>query len=710
MMEQKKADKQVCYKVIPVNQRKGTITVFLSMILLLVLALVLTTIENARVMSAVARGKMVTKMALESCFSSYAKEVFEQYGVMVLWKSETEFLQEYHNYIDKNIYYAGDFQLKPKDFLQLHRKNSSVVERELALDRQGELLEQQITDYMKYALAEDVVAGLLGETKELSQSKGASEFHEQMQACNDALMDMEASVEDIHENIEVIHSVEIEPEEVLTVMKQKLEEIRRIPVDNDEYNREVRDSIFHLYKMEFRKYYEWQTKCREAYAKILLDTGFYCDQRGIAEQEVTRAGDDLALQKEDFSKEIYEILEGEITQIKDQILNDDVDTYGVMHNREIASEQKKIVDRVSQDMSEILEEMWNLDYSGNKLYIYDPEGEFIEKMYRCVSLAKEDIKGYRSQELGVNYVAGATGRKKNELVEFVKKIKKNGVLSYVAQNGISDKSVSTQELPSTTSHGCSEKNWNGGATAETTLRKVLLSQYVFDHFVSYTGKGGTCLDYEVEYILAGNSSDQKNLSEVVEKLILVREGFNFVYLMQDSAKKEEAYTLAVTIAGATGMPVVIRITQFLILGAWSYAESIVDVKDLLSGYRIPVLKKSEDWNLSLSGVKDLASEGLTEESEDIKKKRKGLNYEDYLRGLLISQDRAEQVCRIADLIQLNMCADYNEQFRLGDCIVYMEVDTEYEFKRLFTHIGFVRRRIRETREGFEMQLTSSFGY
>ena len=102
-MEQKKADKQLCYKVIPVNQRKGTITVFLSMILLLVLALVLTTIENARVMSAVARGKMVTKMALESCFSSYAKEVFEQYGVMVLWKSETEFLQEYHNYIDKNI-------------------------------------------------------------------------------------------------------------------------------------------------------------------------------------------------------------------------------------------------------------------------------------------------------------------------------------------------------------------------------------------------------------------------------------------------------------------------------------------------------------------------------------------------------------------------------------------------------------------------------
>ena len=83
-------------------KQKGSITVFLSLILLLILSVVCTVIESTRLSCAYSRSNEITYMALDSCFSSYAKEVFEDYGIMIMWKNQEELLNSYNMYCSKN--------------------------------------------------------------------------------------------------------------------------------------------------------------------------------------------------------------------------------------------------------------------------------------------------------------------------------------------------------------------------------------------------------------------------------------------------------------------------------------------------------------------------------------------------------------------------------------------------------------------------------
>ena len=73
------------------------------------------------------------------------------------------------------------------------------------------------------------------------------------------------------------------------------------------------------------------------------------------------------------------------------------------------------------------------------------------------------------------------------------------------------------------------------------------------------------LNYEIEYILYGKNSDKQNLAEMTKELALIRSGFNMLYIMTDSEKKEEAYTWAVSLVGATGIEPLVKLVQYTIM-------------------------------------------------------------------------------------------------------------------------------------------------
>ena len=171
---------------------------------------------------------------------------------------------------------------------------------------------------------------------------------------------------------------------------------------------------------------------------------------------------------------------------------------------------------------------------------------------------------------------------------------------------------------------------------------------------------------------------------------------SFVWLLRQSGERKGKFVTSVILAAIS-----------MLCGIVPYYFIARIVKDLLAGYRVAVMKNSEEWNLSLGGIKKLSSESVSEEN---KQKRKGLTYEDYLRYLLFSQDRGEQIFRISDIIQMNMCREYNPQFRLSECMIDIEVETNYQIKRLFTEIGFLKREIYDGSKGFVIQTTQSYGY
>ena len=152
------------------------------------------------------------------------------------------------------------------------------------------------------------------------------------------------------------------------------------------------------------------------------------------------------------------------------------------------------------------------------------------------------------------------------------------------------------------------------------------------------------------------------------------------------------------------MPAIVRLTQFLIIAAWSYAESVVDARNLLEGEKVSLIKKTDEWNLSLSNLKSLNSDNNKNKVES------GLTYEDYLRYLLISQDKYTQVIRMLDLMELNIQDKYNVNFQMKQCIVQATLYTEYKVKRLFSDIGFTRRIIRDKEDKFIIKVKQTSGY
>lgn len=87
----------------------GGITIFLSIIMLFIFALIGTLVESARVSAANIRLAQTTRISINSVFSEYAEEVFRDYGIFLLWKDENEIITEVSKYLNKNINYKDDF-------------------------------------------------------------------------------------------------------------------------------------------------------------------------------------------------------------------------------------------------------------------------------------------------------------------------------------------------------------------------------------------------------------------------------------------------------------------------------------------------------------------------------------------------------------------------------------------------------------------------
>lgn len=681
---------------------KGSITVFLSLIMLLIFSLVCTVIEISRISSAYARCNEITYMALDSTFSSYAREIFEDYGIMVLWKNDTQLLNDYTKYVDKNSNYKKDFRYSIYDILGVRHNNSKVETVKNVMDNGGEIVYDQICDYMKNAIAQDVIDRLMENNNALSQNEDIEQFNKSLEVCSDKLKDMEVNVKNIFDDINAIKQCPYNPKEVIQNMKDRLNEIKSIE-PTDDYNRQVRDNLFDMYIIEYRKYKEWKGTLDNNLQDIIINSDKYFENLELAKSYVDDMDTKLEEEKADYQNELYSIMKEEITDLKQEVFNSDKDNYNIENNKKLTLEQKEIVEEISNSMTPILERTDELDYSYNKLSNYENADILVEDSYKAIYAAEEKIINYNFN-LSVNYSIGDATKKKNEVVDFVKKLKKDGVMGYVVNGDISDKTIDKGKLSSDT-YKDTEYKWKNYGRDKELLRKILVGQYIFDKFNDYiSGEKKNQLNYEIEYILFGNGCDRDNLKECINKIILLREGFNFLFLLKDSTKRNEAYELALTIVGYTGMPAIVRLTQFLIMAAWSYAESVVDAKNLLEGEKVSLIKKADEWNLSLSNIKSLKSDNNKNKVES------GLTYEDYLRYLLISQDKYTQVIRMLDLMELNIQDKYNVNFQMKQCIVQATVYTEYKVKRLFSDIGFTRQIIRGKEDEFIVKVKQTSGY
>ncbi len=255
-----------------------------------------------------------------------------------------------------------------------------------------------------------------------------------------------------------------------------------------------------------------------------------------------------------------------------------------------------------------------------------------------------------------------------------------------------------------------------GDAANTALEHLLYQAYLQDHFYRFpyegediSGRKPSVLSYEQEYLLMGNASDKDNLSSMVTRIILLRTIFNFTSLLGDKARRDEARGIAASLVGFTGLPILVSVTQAILIVVLAFAEALVDTCALLLGREVPLIKKrvqlnfSELMSLQREFIKAKAL-GYPEES-----KTPSLSYSDYLKIFLFIKHKTEISYRCMDLIQENIRIRYEEPFSMQNCLFGFEADAVFHMKPKFTALGFVQKYINST-DGFHYKVTAGYSY
>lgn len=210
--------------------------------------------------------------------------------------------------------------------------------------------------------------------------------------------------------------------------------------------------------------------------------------------------------------------------------------------------------------------------------------------------------------------------------------------------------------------------------------KILSTEYINQYFSHYLQpREGRALCYEAEYVICGEDSDSANLEGVVKRILLAREAANIVHIMLDAEKRMQATEVATALVGVTVNPAIIRIVEIGVIGAWAYAESILDVRALLQGGAIALVKNQEQWSSNLQSLSEVLSGGLcSSTSED------GWGYEDYLRAFLLMMTDKNVAYRMMDMMEqtIRQIPVYRN-YRMDHMIIAIHCAMSYEADSLF---------------------------
>lgn len=316
---------------------------------------------------------------------------------------------------------------------------------------------------------------------------------------------------------------------------------------------------------------------------------------------------------------------------------------------------------------------------------------------------KVRVTSYKSPKVSSDATSAEMPEEEENILDIVSETKKNGVLSLVLPDDatLSNSAIS---LDSSVSHRTLEKGNSQREGSDDWYSDVLLNQYFNNYFSCYTNqKSGHHMKYELEYLIAGKGEDAENLRTVIKELLAVREAVNMASIVTMEDKQAEALAMAVTLVGFTLNPAIIEFVKYAILAAWAFVESVLDLRTLLQGGKIPIIKTQLTWTSNLSELSSLLS-GWSKAKES----STGFDYQSHMAALLILQNNGKVCMRAMDMQEATVCSvEGYEDFKMDRVIVDAKVCATYEYSPVF--LGFVTI-VEKKMNNFRMQQTSHYSY
>lgn len=327
----------------------------------------------------------------------------------------------------------------------------------------------------------------------------------------------------------------------------------------------------------------------------------------------------------------------------------------------------------------------------------------IEKANNLLNGEEEETeKGIKTEKGTKAEKEAKTGSEAQNPMEYVLQIKENAILGTVVEDTSKLSECSIPKNQSLLERDC-EKGNKAYENQSDWYEKILLELYLKTYFSSYTNPmEGHALAYELEYIVGGKQSDRENLEQIVERLMLVREAANVASLLSDTKKVAEAETLALAVAGFTGNPAVVKTVQIGIVGAWAYIESILDIRTLLQGGKISLIKSKSEWTSELLNMVSLITENAK-----AKECKNGCTYTDYLLQFLFFMKEREQAFRAMDLMEHNLQL---EQMYQNSRMDHMIVAADFQYRYAAQPLFWKLITIGGGNFSYQCQKTESFSY
>lgn len=591
-------------------RKKGSITIYLCIVLISVILLVNIICEGARIGSVQAQIKSYTYMSTESVLAGYGRQIYEDYGILLVWEDK-----KIESTIKKNIQdniNMADLNKKGANLLGTNLVKIEAFDKEYVTNKGGIYFSKQINSYVKYAGAMKAVDELVKEYKKYKKNK------EEKYICDVNVVDK--SMKELQEIVENIN--------------KDIAELQKIEDLSSKYD-SIRENMENAKKNSKKKYVK---KALKEYKELMtgLDNKEKDVDRVITLVETYEGKKVSYLAKNGYTFSAKDYMDDNLNVLKK--VRDEIE-----ENKKLNVFQTEQLDSYKEE--ELKKSLANVkDIFGKIKSLTTPE---------CTD---EDDKNYSIFE------------KAKDLID-------TGVLSLVIENPdeVSKNTISGSNLPTKL-----EKNIKTNLS-ESITDKGVNAIYINEKFGNYLeNKKDTALKYEVEYIIGGKSSDKKNLTNTIEKLVVARTGINTAYLLTDKEKMGEVSAVAMSVAAVTGIPFLNPVAKTLLTGAWSMAEAINDVKILLDSGKVPILKDKNSWKTSLKSL-----------SGEKGKSDTGLNYSQYCQILIMVEQNTDCIYRMMDLIQVNVEKRYNSDFLMSKCLTGFRIKASYETAPLFTAMPMV---------------------
>ena len=583
-------------------KRRGSVSIYLAIVFLSVVLLVCAIAEAGRVNAVQAKDKAVTMMAADSIIAGYAKQVYDDYGILLVWNKES-LDENLSKYIQANIKMA-DLEVSGNDFLGSDLQEVSVTKKVYATDNGGDAFTKQVSEYLKYAGLTNAIAKLINNSKEVKEDDSKQSVADDItDKSYDKLEDM---VEDIDGLVKDISDT--------TELSKWNEKINKVFVDKS-VNKKLIKEVYKYCEKTKKEIVEKESKIDKAINKIEN----YLEKKSVF------------LKKNDYKKSAKDYMDENLSVLK------------------------KIKDKINK----VKEFEFASSVSGN------PNEKTNAEHFANVSAQIEELL----KDLQVAMITEKDKQNKS-IFDSAKDIFDKSVLSLVIKDtsNLSTASVKTSSLPSQTSMSKSQES-------SSLYDKAVMGVYSNLYFGNYIDpKKKNALKYGLEYLVAGKDTDKSNLASVVERLVAIRHLPNYACLLQDEARKSEIETIAMSVAAVTCLPFLEPIAKAVLTEAWVLAESVNDVKALLAGEKLSLMKTSANWKTSLTNLFGASAKG------DVS----GFKYEVYLGFLLMITDRDKVVYRTMDLIQMNICKNYNKEFRMNKGLMSFKSNVTYNIAPLFT--------------------------